>query len=269
MTDGVSVHAADAQWTPSLTDQNIGRNARYRGAALARAAEIKNTGRLVAWDPIAQREAWRVELPDPRSGGTLTTAGNLVFQGRADGTFSAYTATDGRLAWKFDAGVGIGAAPMTYAVDGAQYVAVLAGWGGPMILANRPVGRGKVGFGRLLVFARGGSATLPRYERAIGPVVAPDVQVQASASEIEDGAALYVTYCQRCHGVDVMSGGSVPDLRYADDATHHAFEAIVRGGERRIFGMPSFASDLTADQVRAIHAYVLERTRQSAAAAGR
>ena len=156
------------------------------------------------------------------------------------------------------------AAPMTYAIGGTQYVAVLAGWGGPMTLAHRPIGRGKVGFGRLLVFAIGGSATLPRYERRIGPIIAPQFRLPSSPADVDEGAALYATYCQRCHGVDAVSGGSVPDLRYAEEATHHAFGAIVRGGERRTSGMPSFADDLTTDQVRFIHAYLLERTRQSA-----
>jgi quinohemoprotein ethanol dehydrogenase len=138
-----------------------------------------------------------------------------------------------------------------------------------MVLANRPVARGKVGFGRLLVFALDGSATLPRYQRTIGPVAAPTFQVRASQAEIDEGAALYLTYCMRCHGVDAASGGLVPDLRYAQDSTHETFDDIVRGGARRSFGMPSFAGDLTADQVRFIHAYILERTRQSARAADR
>jgi len=264
VTDAPAVHAADAQWTSNLHDQNIGRNARYRGPALAQAAAARISGRLVAWDPVAQREAWRVEHTNPRSGGTLSTAGKLVFQWRADGRLCAYDARSGRELWQFDAGVGIGAPPMTYAIGGRQFVAVLAGWGGPMVLTNRAIGRGRVGFGQLLVFALDGSGALPKYERSIGPVIAPQFKLPASASDVEEGASLYTTYCLRCHGVDVVSGGSVPDLRYAQDSTHAAFDAIVRDGERRRFGMPSFADDLTADDVRRIHAYVIERTRQSA-----
>src|SRR5207245_8860447 len=87
-----------------------------------------------------QREVWRVEHPDPQSGGTLSTAGNLVFQGRADGKFRAYRATDGKVLWEFDSGIGIAAGPMTYTVGDTQYVAVLAGWGGPSVLQNAPLG---------------------------------------------------------------------------------------------------------------------------------
>jgi hypothetical protein len=88
---------------------------------------------------------WHADQPFPRSGGTLATAGNLVFHGRADGHFVAYRATDGKTLWEFDTGVGIMAGPMTYAVNGTQYVAVMAGWGGPTTLGNRPIGKGKIG----------------------------------------------------------------------------------------------------------------------------
>lgn len=264
VTNSTSMHAVDPHFTLNPRDQTIGRDARYRGPVIARLSETTMSGRLVAWDPVEQREAWHVEHPDPKSGGTLSTAGNLVFQGRADGMLRAYRATDGKVVWEFDAGVGIAAPPMTYAVDGTQYIAVLAGWGGPLVLANRPAGRGKVGFGQLLAFSLDGSATLPRYERPVAPVPVPSFAVASSAREIEEGGALYSTFCQRCHGVNVASGGSVPDLRLAEDSTHKAFEQIVRGGARRQFGMPSFSEDLTSEQVRFIHAYVLDRARESA-----
>ena len=225
---------------------------------------MKPSGRLVAWDPVAQREVWRVEQPDPGSGGTLSTAGNLVFQGRADGKLLAYRATDGKLLWEFDTGIGIMAPPMTYQVDGTQYIAVLAGWGGPEVLANRASGKGKVGPGKLLSFSLGGTATLPHYERVVPPVPMPTFQLTASRSDIEKGRVLFATFCARCHGAEVVSGGSVPDLRFAATPTHEMFEQIVRGGARREMGMPSFSEDLTSPQVRLIHAYILDRARESA-----
>ena len=88
-------------------------------------------GELIAWDPIKQRAAWRAPYPVVEGGGVLTTAANLVFQGRADGILAAYRATDGKQVWQFDAGTGIMAPPITYSVDGTQYVSVMAGWGGP------------------------------------------------------------------------------------------------------------------------------------------
>jgi len=262
--DSTSLQAVAPDWKINLHDQTTGLDRAYRGPVRDQWLGLKPSGRLVAWDPVAQREVWHVEYPDPGSGGTLSTAGNLVFQGRADGKLQAYRATDGKLLWEFDAGIGIMAPPMTYQVDGTQYIAVLAGWGGPEVLANRANGKGKVGPGKLLSFSLGGSATLAPYRRVVPPVPMPTFQLAASHSEIEKGRVLFATFCARCHGAEVVSGGSVPDLRYAADSTHEAFEEIVRGGARRVLGMPSFAEDLTAPQVRLIHAYVLDRARESA-----
>ena len=95
------------------------------------------SGHLLAWDPVAQKEVWRAQYTGPWNGGTLTTAGNLVFQGTAHGTFAAYRASDGERLWETPAGTGIVAAPISYELDGVQYVAVMAGWGGAFALARR------------------------------------------------------------------------------------------------------------------------------------
>ena len=261
-----SLHAVASDFKINLHDQTTGADRAYSGPVRDEWLKMQSTGRLVAWDPVAQREAWHVDLPDPKSGGTLTTAGNLVFQGRADGKLVAYRATDGKQLWDFDTGIGIAAPPMTYEVGGTQYVAVLAGWGGPMVLNNRAVGKGKVGPGLLLSFSIGGAAPFTPFVRKIQPVPMPTFKLTASRAEIEQGRVLFATFCGRCHGGNVASGGSVPDLRYTEEPTHQMFEEIVRGGARREFGMPSFADDLTAAQVRLIHAYILDRARESAQA---
>jgi PQQ-dependent dehydrogenase (methanol/ethanol family) len=259
VTEASSFHVVDPDFVPNHNDQTLGNDVRYRGPIPAPTQAPKLGGHLVAWDPVRQREVWRAEHPDPKSGGTLATAGNLVFQGRADGKLRAYRATDGTVLWEFDSGVGIGAPPVTYAVNGTQYLSVLIGWGGPMVLTNRPVGRGKVGPGRLLTFALGGTATLPRVQQAGRPLPSPEYAVNATPEEITEGGALYNRFCFRCHGVNVVSSGALPDLRYTSAATHAMFDTIVRGGARRVQGMPSFAADLTSAQVRLIQAYVLAR----------
>ena len=262
--DATSIQAVTPGWKINLHDQTTGLDRAYHGPVRDQWLKMKPSGRLVAWDPVAQREVWHVEYPDPGSGGTLSTAGNLVFQGRADGKLQAYRATDGKPLWAFDTGIGIMAPPMTYQVDGTQYVAVLAGWGGPEVLGNRATGKGKVGPGKILSFTLGGSATLPPYERVVPPVPMPTFQLAASRTEIEKGRVLFATFCARCHGGEAVSSGEVPDLRYASAPTHEMFEEIVRGGARRELGMPSFSEDLTSPQVRLIHAYVLDRARESA-----
>ena len=91
-------------------------------------------GRLVAWDPKTQTEAWRVEHRGAWNGGTLTTAGGLVFQGTADGKLKAFTADAGDFLWEFATQTGVVAPPMTYELDGEQYVSVNVGWGGAFAL---------------------------------------------------------------------------------------------------------------------------------------
>ena len=262
--DSTSIHAAQPGWKIDLHDQTTGVDRGYHGPVRDQWLKTISTGRLVAWDPIAQHEVWHADQPFPRSGGTLATAGNLVFHGRADGHFVAYRATDGKPLWEFDTGVGIMAGPMTYAVNGTQYVAVMAGWGGPTTLGNRPIGKGKIGRGRLAVFSIGGTATLQRSEESALPVPTPTFKLAISRSEIDQGSNLYATFCARCHGGDVVSSGLVPDLRYANDSMHQKFEQVVLGGALREFGMPSFSDDLTSAQVRSIEGYVLTRARQSA-----
>src|SRR5947209_15959006 len=94
-------------------------------------------GRLIAWDPVKQKEVWRVEHVSPWNGGTLTTAGNLVFQGTADGRFVAYNATSGAKLWESPVGTGVVAAAATYMIDDKQYVSIAVGWGGVFGLTVR------------------------------------------------------------------------------------------------------------------------------------
>ena len=109
---------------------------------------------------------------------------------------------------------------------------------------------------------------MPPYQHEVTAGSDADVQVVTSAGGNRRRPQSIREFCARCHGGEAISGGSVPDLRYLDRETHEMFEEIVLGGARREFGMPSFADDLTSGQVRLIHAYVLDRARESAQAAG-
>ena len=259
------LHAPDAKWKYNPKDSNLGGDARYEGPMLAKLISLPPpTGELLAWDPVKQRAAWRAPYPVVEGGGVLTTAANLVFQGRADGIFAAYRATDGKQLWQFDAGTGIMAPPITYSVDGVQYVTVMAGWGGADGAFNAP-NRGKVkpGYGRILTFALGGKA--PLTVRAYGHTAPPTpaITMNASAQTVKEGKILYGANCAGCHGLNVVAGPN-PDLRYATKAVHDQFEAIVLGGARSSLGMPSFKDLLTADQSKAIQAYVLARAKDGA-----
>ncbi len=257
----VFLNAPDKNWKSNPSLWNRGEDAAYDGPMMAKLrAAPPMTGHLIAWNPVEQREAWRADLPLVESGGVLATGGNLVFQGRSDGILCAYRATDGKKLWEFDAGTGIMAPPVTYLLNGVQYLTLMVGWGGAAGLTNVPgSGPVKPGFGRVLTFSLGANAKLevPPFGHTGLPSAA--IHPNSAPALLREGNVLYMKYCFYCHGVGVISGSGVPDLRYATSDTHHQFEAIVLGGAREERGMPSFKDALRPDQVRAIQAFVLSR----------
>ena len=225
-------------------------------------------GQLVAWDPLQQKEAWRVQHKGPWNGGTLSTAGNLVFQGTANSRFVAYRADTGDELWAMEAQTGIVAAPITYEVDGEQYVAVNAGWGGVFGLAAgfyvQP--ESATSANRILVFKLGADKQLPPLD-----IVAPEwpeaPELTASADVLEQGKALYAQYCQYCHGVSAVSGGMVPDLRFSAMLGQEDWQDILIGGLLSDAGMISFKDMMTPNEADAIRHYVIERLIQDRKAA--
>ena len=263
------VHAPDAKWKYNPDRTNLGLDALYDGPLNARLASLPAAkGELVAWDPVKQQAAWRANYPTVEGGGVLATAGNLVFQGRADGWLAAYRASDGTRLWQFDAGTGIIAPPVTYSVDGTQYVSVMAGWGGGAALFNAP-GSGPVrpGYGRILTFKLGGTATLnpPAFGHQEPPT--PVLSVSVSPRVVHEGGLLFNTHCAGCHGINAVAG-PLPDLRYSNRDTLERIEDIVLGGNRASLGMPSFQKILNPIEVRAIRAYIVSRARESVKPAG-
>ena len=260
-----TVHAPDPRWKYDPNRANLGIDGWYDGPLNAKLAALPPpTGELLAWDPVAARAAWRERYPVADGGGVLATSGNLVFQGRADGIFAAYRATDGKQLWTFDAGTGIMAPPVTYLIDGVQYVSLLAGWGGGAGLFNAPgAGRVKPGYGRILTFTLGSNAALERTPYGYKNPPAPVFAVQASPQIVREGGLLFNAQCARCHGMNAVAG-PLPDLRYASRETMERIEEIVLGGSLASAGMPSFAEILNPGQVKAIKAYIISRALESA-----
>ena len=239
--------------------------------AAARAVLDSAHGRLIAWDPITQREVWRSEREGPANGGALSTAGGLVFQGTGAGKFLALDARTGAELWSADAQTGVVAAPIAYDVAGAQYVAVLVGTGGSWAMAGDEAnakGNALPNISRLLVYALDGKAALPPAPpppvRALTPPPAT-----AAAETLAHGEAVFGTFCGRCHGrAGAANFGILPDLRYSPLlATTEAWAGVVIGGQLAPNGMASFASVISADDADAIRAYVILRANQDAPAA--
>jgi quinohemoprotein ethanol dehydrogenase len=220
------------------------------------------SGHLLAWDPVAQKEVWRAQYTGPWNGGTLATAGNLVFQGTAHGTFAAYRADDGKPLFEAPAGTGIVAAPITYRVDGEQYVTVMAGWGGAFALAAGDAAAAagvRDNRGRILTFRLGGTEKLPVQEVVERQIAA--IPAELDPALVKQGLAGFTRWCSVCHGAGAESGGVLPDLRKAVPEVLEArnFASIVRDGAFQARGMPSFAAFLSAEEVAAIRQYVLSR----------
>lgn len=231
--------------------------------AIAEYADAHSRGWLSAWDPVAQREVWRTPDEQKGSGGTLVTAGNLVFQGKIGTTFAAYRADTGEKVWEMPVQQVPIAAPITYMAGGEQYIAVNAGWGGGLahverskyteLFLSKP---------RLLVFKLRGKAKLPPLPAASMevPELSPPPALEASAETVARGERLYASNCALCHGP--AARGGIKDLRHMGPQTHADFLAIVLGGKRASQGMAGFADVLTQGEAQAIHHYLIARANE-------
>ena len=225
------------------------------------------TGRLVAWDPVQQKQTWSVSRPVPWNGGVLSTAGNLVFEGTADGHFEAYRADTGEKVWVMAVPTAVMAGPISYEAKGEQYVAVLSGWGGVFALATGEIalkaGR-RSNTGRMLVFKLGASGSMPVMEEGEMPDLNPPKST-ASAATIANGKRLYQRFCSGCHGDVAVSGGLIPDLRYSVALASDQWFDIVLGGLLQPNGMVSFKKELSHRDAEAIRSYVIARANKTKA----
>jgi alcohol dehydrogenase (cytochrome c)/quinohemoprotein ethanol dehydrogenase len=227
-------------------------------------------GRLIAWDPVAQKEVWRVERAGQANGGALATAGGLVFQGTGSGQFTALDATTGAELWSQPTQTGVIAAPISYAIDDEQYVAIAVGTGGSWAMIggeSNMQGFALPNVSRLLVYKLGGNVQLPPAPTMQRPPLDPP-PATASAEVAGRGAPLYETWCGSCHGAGVVGVGLLPDLRRSPLLrAPDQFAQVVLGGARKAQGMASFEAVMNEDDVSAILAYVTLRANQDAAAA--
>src|SRR5262249_10455070 len=178
--------------------------------------------------------------------------GNLVFQGTSDGRFVAYRASDGVQLWESHAGTGIIAAPVTYLLDGKQYVSVVAGWGGAFGLIAGDIAHDAAGDGngRLLTYALG-SAEPPPAQMVLDRITAP--------GEVYDGERIYHKYCAACHGGGAVAMVGMKDLRRISPETKAALGDIVLHGALRGSGMPSFGQYLAETDVGKLRTYLEHR----------
>lgn len=222
------------------------------------------TGELIAFDPLTGETKWKVKHEQFWNGGPLTTAGNLVFQGNGSGFFEAYNAENGELLWSRNTWVGIMAPPVTYMIDGQQYISILAGDGGASNFLGDNFGEweGKVAsikygnYGKLLTFKLGGKSKIEALpERDL--TIPQQPILNASLENINAGLDIYANYCAICHGSGVH-GKTISDLRYMSESTHENFKKIVFDGMLEENGMKGFSDILTEQNVFEVHSYIVD-----------
>ncbi len=222
-------------------------------------------GYLIAWDPVRQKEVWRTNYRGPWNGGILTSAGNLVVQGSAAGDISAYRADSGEKLWSMFAQSPVMAAPITYEVDGEQYIAVLSGWGGayPLLQGQQALKSGNDrNISRVLVFKLGAKEDLPALPPEPQLVIDPPADT-ASPATVSAGEGLYGRFCSVCHGEAAVGGGATPDLRGSPFIAVDAWYSVVLDGALKEGGMAPFGSVLDRAKATAIRDYIIHRANES------
>jgi len=204
-------------------------------------------GMLIAWDPAARKARWSLARENLWAQGGVLVADNLVFQG-VGLDLKAYAAADGTELWSYPLGAPALAAPISYAVDGVQYVAVMVGNGGGTSTGDplKP--------GRLMVFTLDGKAKADPFAPTSLPPAVDVSLAQASTGDPAAGRINYRRYCTICHGANNI----YPDLRTSGAILNAvAFKAVVHDGALAPGGMASFAAFMTESDVEDIRAHLL------------
>jgi quinohemoprotein ethanol dehydrogenase len=227
-----------------------------------KAVKAAITGKLVAFDPRTGKAKWTVDHPASWNGGTMTTAGNLVFQGTAMGEFRAYAADSGKQLLNLNVQSGVLSGASTYMVDGEQYVAFLTSKGGafPLVIGYAGATSSAIpNIPRLIVLKLGGKVALPALPETPPYVWDPPAKF-GTAADIAAGQSNFQRYCLVCHGPGAVGNGVLPDLRKsAAIADAGTWKSVVIDGVLKGNGMVSFAAVLTPKEADQVRAYVVTR----------
>ena len=207
-------------------------------------------GQLIAWDPVKQEARWK-HTQDSTFAGTLATAGGLVFS--ASGRdLSAYASKEGTKLWSHRTAAVIIAPPITYELDGEQYVAVNVGFGSVAAMTRGAYPRRP---GRLYVYKLGGTATAPEFAPSFPRPPIDVASATASVGNVVRGGQRFYKYCVYCH----VGGVYTPDLRTSPYImTPDSFKSVVHEGALRARGMANFSELLSESDVEDIRAYLLQ-----------
>ena len=241
----------------SGTGWNIGSDINYslpfKGDSTA--PKEATQGFLLAWDPVKQKEVWRVKQEAHWNGGVVTTASGLVFQGTADGNLSALDGDNGKLLWKVNVGTGVIAPPITYSMDGIQYVSFQVGWGGSGGAMNEKA-TPDIFPAHIYTFRLDGKEKMPELIAMQKPVPL-NIEYPGRETEIKRGGEIYLQYCMACHGTIDKNYGALPDLGHITKEKFDIIDNIVLKGSLEHLGMPNFGSRLSAADIENIKKYIV------------
>ena len=218
-------------------------------------------GKLIAWDPIEQKEVWSVKQPSPWNAGVLAT-GEIIFQGTSEGDLVAYDADTGEKVWSYPLETGIIAPPITYEIDDVQYITIPVGWGGVLGLWMKFTEQ--INPGTIYTFALGKNGQLPNFpKQTVKEVV--NLDFDATEKELQHGEQLYLRYCSACHGGGgkPLGGGTIPDLTYSSPEVFAQITQIVGGGIFLEKGMPNFGDRLDESDISDIKNYILSNAKKA------
>lgn len=244
------------------TATNLEDNMLPRDEAAIAEAIASVRGQLVAFDPVAGEARWTVDYPTPWNGGTMTTAGGLLFQGTANGEFKAYDAATGDELWSMDARSGVLAGASTFTIDGVQHIAFTTGRGGAFTLTagTADITAGRVpNVPRLIVLRLGGRGVLPEAPPTDQRTLDPP-ESTGRPEQIATGQRLYGRYCMVCHGEGAIGGGVNPDLRFSGYLTSpDGWRSVLLGGDLSENGMPNFTRVLNRARADAIRLWIIDK----------
>ena len=270
----------------TFTDEGDETDPNWRGedhklgiavGVVANRSPHETLGSLQAWDVVNNKRVWENNQEFAWGAGTLTTAGNLLFQGDPDGKFKAYDARNGKELWEFDAGLGISAPPITYKLDGKQMISLLVGPGGTWATNFLPLPEGgfethgwKYGVHtrRLITFAIDGEAVVPEQPAPAFAQPVIDKAFEVDEENAAQGAGVYaLNVCLACHGAGAVAGSAGPDLRESAfflSGAGDALKSVVREGALVHRGMPAYPK-ITDDELDALRHYIRQQAHSTVA----